>query len=387
MPTQRITARDIDSGYALDVRIENGIFAAIVPSTTKTDVRAFIAPTLCDIQVNGYAGVDFQRDGVSADDLHRVASELLKSGCSQILLTLITDDWGALTARLRRLRKLRDASPELTRAFPGWHIEGPFLSAEPGFRGAHEPSVMIDPTPEKIHELRKLTGNDPLLLTMAPERAGALECIALATSRELGVRVSCGHTNASAETLAAAARAGATLFTHLGNGCPQQLDRHDNILWRVINTPGLAPGIIPDMIHVSPMLFRILHREMAQRLYLTTDCMSAAGAPPGRYSIGKFDVEVGADKVVRQPGKTNFAGSALTPIEGVMRSARMLDASWRTTWATFSTRPRELMGISGGIKIGAEATFCLLEPSGEQVRMRVFVAGVEKHAELVGVEV
>ena len=144
-------------------------------------------------------------------------------------------------ARLRHLRDLRPQSEELQSAIAGWHIEGPFLSSEPGFHGAHDPALMLDPTPAHIQELRAITGNDPLLLTMAPERTGALKAIAEATS--LGVKVSLGHTNASAEILRKAVQAGATGFTHLGNGCPRELDRHDNILWRVVETPGVAEAM------------------------------------------------------------------------------------------------------------------------------------------------
>src|SRR5262249_3317980 len=149
-----------------------------------------------------------------------VAIEQLRlAGCGRFLLTLITDEWPRLIARLRHLRELRERSSEIRSAIAGWHIEGPFLSAEPGFRGAHNPSCMIDPMPEHILELREVVGRDPLLITVAPERPGALDAIRLAVS--LGIKVSLGHTNASTEILNLATKAGATGFTHLGNGCPQ----------------------------------------------------------------------------------------------------------------------------------------------------------------------
>src|SRR6185295_14990202 len=108
---------------------------------------------------------------------------------------------------------------------------------------------MLDPTAEHIRELRTIAGNDPLLLTIAPERPGAIEAIALAVS--LGMKVSLGHTNARSDDLRRAVQAGATGFTHLGNACPRELDRHDNIIWRVLDTPGLTASLIPDRIHVS----------------------------------------------------------------------------------------------------------------------------------------
>src|SRR5204863_2163181 len=136
------------------------------------------------------------------------------------------------------------------------------------------------------------------------------------------IKISLGHTNASSELLRQAVEAGAAGFTHLANGCPRELDRHDNILWRVFETPGLTVSLIPDRIHVSPPLFRLIHRTLGQEsIYYTTDAMSAAGAPPGKYRLGKMELQVGADQIVRQPGKQLFAGSALRPIDGVFRAA------------------------------------------------------------------
>src|SRR6202008_524727 len=144
------------------------------------------------------------------------------------------------------------------------------------------PALMRDPAPEHILELRTITGDDPLLLTLAPERAGALPASELAVSR--GIKVSLGHSNASAEILEQAVDAGATGFTHLGNGCPRDLDRHDNILWRIFERPELTVSLIPDKIHVSPALFRLVHRTM-DKIFYTTDAMSAAGAGPGKYKL------------------------------------------------------------------------------------------------------
>ncbi len=330
-------------------------------SALKEEV--WIAPSLFDVQVNGYGGVDFQRDGLTVEDLLSAARQLRAAGCARFLLTLITDEWPKLTARLKHLRSLRAESDELKRAIAGWHIEGPFLSHEPGFHGAHNPAVMLDPTPAHISELRNVTGDDPVLLTLAPERQGALEAIQLAVSR--GMKVSLGHTNASAEILRDAVKAGATMFTHLANACPRELDRHDNILWRVFETRGLTVGLIPDRIHVSPALFRLIHRlQDSDSIYYTTDAMSAAGAPPGKYSIGKMEMEVGADQIVRQPGKTNFAGSALRPIDGILRAAQMLNCPWQEVWPRFSGIPARVMGLRSELKVGEPADFCLLKVSG-----------------------
>ncbi|MBM3880328.1 MAG: N-acetylglucosamine-6-phosphate deacetylase [Verrucomicrobia bacterium] len=378
MNPPEIVARHFSSRQNLRLKWWDGVLTRVDVLHERTPPEYWIAPGLLDLQVNGFAGVDFQADTLTLEDLLRATHALRLAGCSRYFLTLMTDDWSRLTSRLRHLRALRAQAPDLQTAIAGWHLEGPFLSAEPGFHGAHDPAHMLDPTPDRIQELRALTGPDPWLLVIAPERTGALEAIALAVS--LGAKVSLGHTNASAAVLRAAVDAGATGFTHLGNACPQQLDRHDNILWRVFETAGLTVSLIPDQTHVSPTLFRLAHRLLPlESLIYISDAMAAAGAPPGRYTLGKLTLEVGPDRVVRYPGRSNFAGSALRPIDGVFHAAAMLGIPWQTAWHRFSVAPAEWLGLPFALVPGQRADFCLLRvsPSGELSELRPFAAGRE----------
>jgi len=348
------------TGRPVKARWRRGILKSLRTTRSDPPEDVWIAPALIDPQVNGFAGVDFQSDDLTAGHLLEATRALRTAGCGRFLVTLITDDWRRMTVRLRHLAGLRRRLPELRRAIAGWHVEGPFLSGEPGYHGAHNPKFMIDPTPAHLHRLRSIVGPDSLLLTLDPDRRGALN--AIATAKELGIKISLGHTNTSAARLAEAVAAGATGFTHLGNACPQQLDRHDNILWRVLDQRGLCVSLIPDGLHVSPPLFRLIHRTfgVAGVIY-TTDAMSAAGAPPGRYSIGSLKLDVGADGIVRQPGRSNFAGSSLSPIDGVGRAADMLKCPWQEVWDGFSIRTARFLGLSGGLRPGHPANFCLVK--------------------------
>lgn len=341
--TETILARRFDTGAAVRLKIAHNALTSIDAANSAPE-HTWIAPALFDPQINGFAGIDFQRDDFTRDNLETAARGLREAACGQFFLTLTTAEWPSLIARIQRARSLRAQSKELTSAIAGWHIEGPFMSAAPGFHGAHDPQLMCDPTPELIRELRAATEGDPLLITLSPERPGAIDAIALAVS--LGIRVSLGHTDASAEIFAAAVKAGATGFTHLGNGCTQLLDRHDNIVLRVLDQAGLCASIIPDAIHVSAPMFRLMTRALPSLHCYTTDAMSAAGAPPGRYTLGKIEVEVGTDRIVRMPGKTNFAGSALRPIDGIFTAARLLNCSWRETWPRASLAARRYAGLT-----------------------------------------
>jgi N-acetylglucosamine-6-phosphate deacetylase len=368
MSNGEVCARHYSSGQLVRVRWKGGILSQIETAAETAAADVWLAPGLIDLQINGFAGIDFQRDGLSPDDLRHATARLRAHGCTQFLFTLITDRWEAMLARLAHVRKLRSQAPELQHSIAGWHVEGPFLSAEPGFCGAHNPAVMMDPTAEHLQQLQAIVGNDRLLLTLAPERRGALEVIQLAVS--LGFKVSLGHTNAPAETLRAAYHAGAVGFTHLANGCPQQLDRHDNIIWRGLDSPAFMTSLIPDGIHVSPALFRIVHGTLGRdSIYYTTDAVAPAGAPPGRYTVGAHDVEVGTDQIVRHPGRTNFAGSALTPLTGIERASLMLREPWQSVWDFLSTHPARLMGWRHGLAAGNPANFCLLNASDGRLKL------------------
>lgn len=354
-----ITAWHYQTQQPVCVRWREGRITEVLAATTTPPKDLWIAPGLFDLQVNGFAGVDFQQDRLQEEELLTAVRGLRTHGCTRFLLTLITDSWPKLTSRLRHLRELRAGCPELESAIAGWHVEGPFLSSEPGFHGAHDRELMLDPRTEHIRELRKLTGQDPLLLTVAPERKGAIDAISLAHS--LGIRISLGHTNASAEKLQEAVVAGATGFTHLGNGCAALLDRHDNILWRVLETPGLTISLIPDRTHVSPALFRIIHRQLGgNSICYVTDSMAAGGSGPGRYRLGKLELEVGDDRVVRQPGSPYLAGSALCPDQGVAFAANMLGCPWQECWARSSQSPARFMTLQADFSPGDPLNLCLL---------------------------
>jgi N-acetylglucosamine-6-phosphate deacetylase len=371
-----LCARHYATGLPVRVIWQNGRILSVLGPNQSTPPDLWIAPALVDLQVNGFGGIDFQQDHAPLGELVTASRRLRAAGCGRYLLTLITAEWPQLVARLRHLRELRQRSAELRHAIAGWHVEGPFLSAEPGFCGAHDPALMIDPAPDHLRELREAAGDDLILLTIAPERTNALEAIEQAVS--LGMKVSLGHTNAPADLLAEAVRRGASGFTHLGNGCPRELDRHDNILWRVFETRGLRVSLIPDATHVSPALFRLAHRTLEpDSLYYISDAMAAAGMKPGRYPLGRLELEVGADQIVRLPGKPNFAGSALRPIDGVFRAAKMLGCSWREAWPRFSEVPANWLGLPCGLAAGNPADFCLLTvtPENQLKQLQVFFNG------------
>lgn len=279
-----------------------------------------------DLQVNGFAGVDFQKDGLSGDELERAAEGLLSHRTGRILLTLVTDTIDRLCRKLERIEACRRRSSRLGSVIVGYHLEGPYLSAEPGYAGAHDPALMRRPSIAEFGRLAEAAGGNIRLVTLAPEADGAPEFIRHLS--QAGVRTSIGHSNADEASIDRAIAAGLTLCTHLGNAVPQMLHRHNNVVQRLLARDELYACFIPDGIHLPPAVLKnFVRAKPRDKVLFTTDAMAAAGAPPGRYSIGTIVTEVGEDGVVRMPGlKGAFAGSSLT-MDAAVRNVQSM-AGW-----------------------------------------------------------
>lgn len=301
-------------------------------------------PALFDLQVNGFAGVDFQQPTLTHAELRRAVEALRAHETHRILLTLITDSIDALCRKFARLEESRSADPLIAETVCGYHLEGPWLSPQPGFCGAHAAALMQAPEIADFGLLQEFAGGNIRLVTVAPEWPGSAEFIAELVRR--GVRVSLGHTDAAESQIEEAIRAGATLCTHLGNGVPVTLPRHDNIMQRLLARDELTACFIPDGAHLPPFVLRNFFRaKPAGKILLTTDAMAAAGAPEGRYRIGALEVE-SSDGFVRMPGRPNLAGSSLTPDRGVRNAAAWLGLPPEEARALFSTRVAELFDIA-----------------------------------------
>ncbi|MBE9640591.1 N-acetylglucosamine-6-phosphate deacetylase [Salipiger mangrovisoli] len=271
----------------------------------------FTTPGLVDLQVNGFAGVDFNRPGVTPAELDHALVALARTGVTTVLPTVIT---GAAEQMLATLSSL-DAAVQGSRLGPemvaGYHIEGPFLSTLEGFRGAHDAAHMGPAEIGLIDRLQAAATRPIRLVTLAPEVCGALEL-----TRELvrrGIRVAVGHSAATPDQLAAAVEAGARLATHLGNGLPQQLPKFENPVFWQLAQDGLAAMFIADGIHIPPGALRSLLRAKGlEHSLLVTDAVSAAGPDQaaGLYPFGAETVERAADGTVRVPGAPNLAGSS-----------------------------------------------------------------------------
>ena len=270
------------------------------------------SPGYFDLQVNGYAGVDFNQDDLTPDALHRACEKLSADGVDGILATIITENLDAMRRRIARLVELRERDEIAKKVIAGIHVEGPFLNETNGFRGAHPADAIIPGEPASADALLDAGGGLVRIMTLAPERDPDL-CVTRMLSKR-GVIVSAGHSDASLDQLRGAIDAGLSMFSHLGNGCPMQLHRHDNIIQRVLSLhKELWLCFIADGVHVPPpALSNYLRAAGIDRSIIVTDAIAPAGLGPGRYTLGRWDLLIGDDMVARAPDGSHFVGSAGT---------------------------------------------------------------------------
>lgn len=295
--------------YTVEVTAD-GTVAAVRPGVGGGG-DVLVTPGFLDLQVNGFAGVDFNSPGLTAGDLDHALEAMLLTGVTGCLPTLITAPLDELEERFRALVATVIRSRYGARMVVGFHLEGPFLSPLEGYSGCHPAECMRPAALETFDRLQTAAAGRIRLVTLAPEVAGAPALID--RLRGQGIAVALGHTAADAATIADAVARGARLATHLGNGTPKVLPKHDNVIVHQLGDDRLMASFIADGYHLPPAVLKsYLRAKGVSRSILVTDAVAAAAAPPGDYRVGRVAVHRGEEPVIRLPGTPHLAGSALT---------------------------------------------------------------------------
>ncbi|MEX2671158.1 MAG: hypothetical protein WD294_03495 [Phycisphaeraceae bacterium] len=309
--------------------------------------RAHQSSGYFDIQVNGYAGVDFNSENLTAEGLRLACEALRRDGVAGALATVITDDVPRMVRQLRRIVALRAADELVADVIWGLHVEGPFISPDRGYAGAHPCDAARSAEPLVMERLLEAGGGLVKLVTLAPEVDTS--CGVIRMLHEAGIVVAAGHTNATLVQLEAAVDAGLRLFTHLGNGCPMTLDRHDNIVQRALSVARRRPlwvSFVADGAHVPfPTLANYLQLIPPQRVIIVSDAIAAAGLGPGRYTLGRQVLHIGEDLVPRAADHSHLVGSA-TPLKQMADNLRkQLGLSPQQIAMMTQSNPRRLLNI------------------------------------------
>ncbi len=307
----------------------------------------FAGPGLFDLQVNGFAGVDFNDPATTPEMVQRALEAMRRHGVTRCLPTLITSPFEEFARCARNV--LAAAHPSVV----GLHMEGPYIHPADGPRGAHRREAVRPPDLDDFLRRQEAAQGRIRLVTLAPEMPGAPALIERLV--ETGVRVAIGHSDATPAQIAAAVRAGATISTHLGNGCAGMLPRHPNLLWAQMAADELTACLIVDGHHLPAETVKVMIRaKTPARVALVTDATAAADAPPGRYTVGGQTIERDEAGRVTLPGGATLAGSALTLDRAVELTVRFAGVTLAEAWGMASHRPAALLGLEPAGRVTAE---------------------------------
>jgi N-acetylglucosamine-6-phosphate deacetylase len=364
----RIRAHHYHSAQLIDVVCADGRIVAVEPASASPADRSagWIAPALFDLQINGCLGKAFVSPELTIDDIRTIVQHCQAHGIAGLCPTLITGPDEALTHGFATLRRACEAEPSLDRALPCFHLEGPYISAEDGPRGAHPRQHVRPPNLDEFRRWQDAAGGRIRLVTLSPEHEGALAFIESLVREQIVVAI--GHTAATPARIREAIQAGARLSTHLGNGSHALLPRHDNYVWEQLAADALWASFIPDGHHLPPALLRCLVRvKTPARLVITCDASSLAGLPPGRYAMWGQELEVLPHGKVVVPGTTFLAGSGMLTDACIGTLVKLGDVSLADALEMAGRHPRTLLGLPRvELMTGSPADLILFEQEAEQ---------------------
>ena len=373
-----LTAEKLWNGISLIdhpvVEIEDGRIASV---SSRTDGKlpahavvldysgATLAAAFLDVHIHGAAGHDVMEATPQA--LNTIGRFLASHGTGSYLATTVTAPLDVTLRSLSGLARLLAKAPnpaDLEATPMGIHLEGPFVSHAK--RGVHPPEYLLAPDTGVFDRLYEAAEGHVRLMTLAPELPGAAELAAHATAR--GVRVSVGHSNATAAETRAAIAAGAVSATHTFNAM-RALDHHaPGILGVVLTCDSLFAELICDGIHTDPELVKLWWRAKGpKRAILVTDAMSATGMPDGEYQLGGFTVQV-ADGKASMGGV--LAGSLLTLDRALTKFLAFTGAPLEQALQLLTANPAAMTGLgdrAGSLAVGQPANFVAVDGQGALV--------------------
>lgn len=317
----------------VSITIKDGIITGIkrmkrLPAGSE---QMIIAPGLIDNQVNGFAGVSFTFGGgtLTEDDLKKATEAIWKTGVTTFLPTLTTNSHDLLIRNFTVLGKVKE-NPALLGSIPGFHLEGPYISPVDGYRGAHPLKYVREPDWNEFLMFNEASGNGIIHVTIAPEVDGAMDFID--KCRAKGIVAALGHHNASAREITEAIDRGARIATHLGNGCANMINRHNNPLWPQLSDDRLMISIIGDGFHLNPEEIRVFYKVKGpENTIITSDVTSYASLRPGKYLTDDGEtIELTPEGMLRYPAQDVLYGSASPVKKGVVNVMKVTGCSLKS---------------------------------------------------------
>jgi N-acetylglucosamine-6-phosphate deacetylase len=365
----KVRARHYRTGERVDITCRDGQIAGITPAGRDEThlIAEWVSPALFDLQINGCHGYAFSSSELTVDQVRKVVDVCRNHGIAGLCPTLVTNSREVIAHGFKTLRRTCEADPTIAEALPCFHLEGPYLSAEDGPRGAHPREHIRPPNWDEFRSWQDAAGGRIHLITLSPEYDDALSFIERLTAS--GVVVAIGHTAATGPRIREAIAAGARLSTHLGNGAHAVLPRHPNYIWEQLAADELWASVIPDGHHLPASVVKSIVRvKTPARTIITCDASSLAGLPPGRYTEWGTELEVLANGKIVVPNTPFLAGSGVFTDACVSKVIEMTGVGLADAIDMASARPRELLGLPVyGLEVGHPAKLMLFDwkPGGE----------------------
>jgi N-acetylglucosamine-6-phosphate deacetylase len=373
---QTIEGLHFATGNPVAVKMKAGKILEVknIDKLSDENNKLILAPGFFDNQINGFANVSFSFGGgeLTEEGVQKATQALWKRGVTTYLPTLTTNSREILTKNFTVLANAKD-DKSLLGSIPGYHLEGPYISPIDGFRGAHSKRFVRKPDWNEFMEFYEASGKDILTVTVAPEIEGAMEFIKKCT--DLGIVISLGHHNGTAKQINEAVLNGAKTCTHIGNGCANLINRHDNPLWPQLSNDGLMISIICDGFHLRPEEIRVFSKAKGyDKTIITSDVTKYAGLKPGIYkNIDGDDIELTVDGKIQYPAQQVLAGSASSIEKGIGHAMEVTGCSLADAIGMASANPAKLYGLTdrGTLEVGKRADLVLFT-------MEDYVVNVQK---------
>ena len=320
-----------------------------IREVASADNTTWIAPALIDIQVNGFAGFDLNVATVTPEDVSAMVQALWKVGTGFLCPTVVTGSFDRIRNSLHAITEASKVDSLVAHSILGIHLEGPYISAEDGPRGAHPLEHVRDPDWDEFQRWQDIADGKISIVTLAPEKQGAIPFIEKLVAD--GIVVALGHTDASVDDIQAAIDAGARLSTHLGNGAHALIRRHPNYIWEQLGADELWASLIVDGHHLPPSVAKSMMRaKTLDRCLLVSDAVALAGMKPGIYQFAEKSVELTADRCVRLVGTEYLAGSAIELARGIENSVRFAGISLEEAVSLATLQPMRLLDVKAHVE-------------------------------------
>ncbi len=369
------------TGKPVSVEIKDGNITSIQEIAVLSDPAhpVYIAPGLIDNQVNGFAGISFCFFGgeLTKEGIVKVTKALWEKGVTSYLPTLTSNGQEVLLKNFTILSSSK-SDENLLGSITGYHLEGPYISPDDGYRGAQPLKYIRKPNWNEFKELYEASGRNILTVTISPEQDGAMEFVRKCT--EMGITVALGHHNASRAIIDQAVLNGAKIVTHLGNGCANMINRHDNPLWPQLANDGLMASIICDGFHLRDEQIAVFYKMKGpEKTIVTSDVTSYATLPPGEYKNEEGEIiELTKEGLLRYPAQNVLYGSAISINRGVIKIMEVTGCTLADAIRMASTNPAKLYGLSdrGSIEPGKRADLILFTIGERELDIKkTYVAG------------